>query len=52
MKAVGIQHYRAQFASLHNFFPRITMQVYSISWSVKQKASGRAQSNRSAAICG
>ena len=51
MKAIGIQHYRAQFASLHNFFPKITMQVYSISWSVKRKTQ-QAQSNRSAAICG
>lgn len=49
MKAIGIQHYRAQFASLHNFFPKITMQVYSISWSAKNGSA--AVRSGPAAIC-
>lgn len=27
MKVTGLEHYRAQFAKLHQVFPTITMQV-------------------------
>lgn len=32
MKVTGLEHYRAQFAKLHQVFPTITMQVYSVTW--------------------
>lgn len=32
MKVAGIQHYRAQFAALHSLCPKLTMQVFSVTW--------------------